>query len=347
MVIRSPTVDPITQKYTYSGFAIDMWNQLCVKLGIKSTEYTEAESWAEFLNWTNGTHKYQSKYDIGISSTSVTAGRENNCDFTFPFYTTQLVPIVRNDMGIPLFQIALHVLTENSWLWGTVIGLGIIIAIIQYLLDKATSDSEDERQFHKFSDAAVWSAQTFVNAYPNTKFKSAWPKALGVIATITGAAVIAGFISLITSALNDKKKRAGILDPEDLRPFSLGVATQSTAEDYAKLRTLNSTSFTSDEDALWELTNNQVVKTSKTDVSRPPIQVVVADEVTAAYLVRTNTKIRATLNVIPINLQPQFYALALPRGSKLREPINIALLDWLHGLDYDATVLKYRLDDVL
>jgi polar amino acid transport system substrate-binding protein len=336
------------EEYEYSGFAIDMWQHISKEIGVEKTTYVETTRFQDFLSGV-----ISGEYDIGLTSVTITSEREEKCDFTFPFYTTRLVPIVRQDMSVPLFQMALAVFTDNSTLWITVLIIALALAVGQYWIDKAGADDDKMRKFHKFSDAATWSAQAMVNASPDLSFHSNWNRAIGIASTVLGATVLAGYISLITTALSDQKQRSGIFGEPDLHRFVVGVMKYGTADDYANSRELKHLSFESEDDALEFLATNGKEGKLETkqvgdakDEKGQNIQVVLGDELSCAYYISDHVNTRSTLNIVPINLQSQPYGIALKKGSLLREPINIALLKWLDSPQFDETVRKYRLNEI-
>ena len=54
-----------------------------------------------------------------------------------------------------------------------------------------------------------------------------------------------------------------------------------------------------------------------------------------------NERFPGSLRVLDVTFDPQFYAIALPQGSTLRMPINLALLDAIRSDWWRETLFAY------
>jgi len=117
-----------------------------------------------------------------------------------------------------------------------------------------------------------------------------------------------------------------VRDIHDLAHVRTSTVTGTTSVDYLKSQGISFRGYADERTAL-----NALIK-SQTDA-------VVFDAPTLRYL--ANDEFEGAVTVLPVRFDRQDYAIALPQGSPLREPINRSLTRLVLQDEWDDTVRRY------
>jgi ABC-type amino acid transport substrate-binding protein len=129
---------------------------------------------------------------------------------------------------------------------------------------------------------------------------------------VTSVIVFVTLTAGLTSQLTLKHLRGPVNGEADLRFVRVAAIADTETTEYLGREHITYQVFDNAEAALLALRNSQV-------------DALVYDRPLLLWLV--NERFSGSLRVLDGSFDPQVYAIALPLGSKLRTPINIALLD--------------------
>jgi ABC-type amino acid transport substrate-binding protein len=137
--------------------------------------------------------------------------------------------------------------------------------------------------------------------------------------------VISSFTAAIASSLTVAQLDTGIRGPDDLAQALTATVTGSTSSAYLADRHLRHEDLATAQEGL------SVVAAGDADA-------MVYDEPILRYLVRTSGE---RLTVLPETFERQDYAIGLPEGSELREPVNRVLLEVIDRPAWQDTLERY------
>jgi ABC-type amino acid transport substrate-binding protein len=148
---------------------------------------------------------------------------------------------------------------------------------------------------------------------------------LAVVWMIASIIVIAVFTASVTSAITAHRLEGLVRNVDDLRSLRVGVVAGSSSLDFLDNERIVHRAFADPQSAL-------------TAVQADSIDAVVYDRPLLAWIVRRNF---SGLQVLRVTFDEQNYALALPRGSDLRVPLDIALLESIKSEWWNRVLYRY------
>jgi len=305
----------------WEGVSIALWRAVADHLDVES-EFVELELAALLDSVAAGA------VDAGAAALTITADRETRLDFTHPFYATGLAIAVRRQGHLvgrvakalvsPLF---LTVTASLTLLLGT-------IAVLIWLIER-------KRNPEQFGGGAVrgigagfwWAAVTMTTVgYGDKAPRTPGGRVLALLWMFASVITISGFTAGIATALTVAQFSNAIHGPQDLAGQMVGTVTGSTGAEYLEDRGLRPRAYPTVDEALAVL-------------ARGELDAIVYDAPILEYAIRQEHP--AVLAVVPGTFERQDYAIALPPGSPLREPVNRALLAVLEGRPWRAVLERY------
>ena len=119
---------------------------------------------------------------------------------------------------------------------------------------------------------------------------------------------------------------SAIAGPEDLPKVRVGTVTASTSESYLRTRRISFRSYAT-------------VREGLSSVADGHIDALVYDAPILGYFV--NSEFKGRLSVLSQTFERQDYAIALPEGSPLREPVNRLLLELTREPEWRDVLYHY------
>jgi ABC-type amino acid transport substrate-binding protein len=138
--------------------------------------------------------------------------------------------------------------------------------------------------------------------------------------------VFASFTAALTSQLTLKHLRGTVNGEADLRHVRVAAIAGTETAEYLQGQRIAYQVFTDAEAGLSALQKGRV-------------DALVYDRPLLLWLV--NKRFSGSLRVLDGTFDPQAYAIALPQGSELRMPIDLALLDVIRSEWWRKTLLAY------
>ncbi len=310
LVVGVKQVKPFAMKTAdghWHGISIELWEDIAKRLKLRY-RYRQYDL-EDLLNATA-----HGDVDVAVAAITVTADRESRLDFTQPFFQSSLaiaVPLKQSGGVGDFFRTLISVpfLTATGTLLLVLAGMGALI----WLIERRRNPDFGGSAARGLGDGLWWSAVTMTTVgYGDKAPKTFAGRALAVIWMFASIIIIASMTGAIASAFTVTNLNAGIQGPSDLPRYRIATVTGSTSEQYLESRHIRYRSYATLDHAL-----QSVVK--GVDAA------VVYDSPAMKYLV--NERFANTLQVLPDDFRPEYYAFALPLHSPLRKPMDRALLD--------------------
>ena len=306
----------------WTGISIALWHKIATELDIQFT-FKEMDLRGLLDGVANGS------LDVAIAALTVTKEREQRFDFSHPYYVTGLGIVVA---------------LKNKSPWGAVLKrfftakfLEIVISLIFLLLamssliwwfeHKRNPEQFGSRLSEGIGSGFWWSVVTMTTVgYGDKRPITTGGRVVAMIWMFVAIVIISSLTASITSTLTVSKLESPVQGPNDLPGVIVGTVANSTSEDYLRDRRLSFSSFQTATEGLRSLVEGR-------------IEALVYDEPILRYLV--NEDFKGDLAVLDSTFDRQYYGIALPPSSPLREPINRVLLEKIRAPEWQDTLYKY------
>jgi ABC-type amino acid transport substrate-binding protein len=310
---------------SWSGVAISLWKHVAQELGY---QYTFRESTLE------GTLKgvADHTFDGAIAAITITADREKNLDFTEPYYIAGLgiavpnrqeagwVRVTRQFFSIAFLRVVLGLTV-------LLLAAGMLVWLFERRRNAAQFGGPATRGI---ASSFWWAAVTMTTiGYGDKVPTTLGGRAVGLIWMFVSVIVISSFTAAITSSLTINRMQGPVQNPQDLSDVRVGARTGSTAADYLASRHIAFVGYTTAADALTALNAGE-------------LDAVVHDAPILRYEIKQ--QFHGHLRVLPDTFERQYYGIALPPNSPLREPLNRLILSRIYSPQWEELLKSYGID---
>jgi polar amino acid transport system substrate-binding protein len=307
----------------WTGISIELWRELATGLGL---EFRLEER--KFTDLLAGLE--DGSLDVGVTAITVTAEREAVMDFTHPFYITGLA-IAAPAEGAPQhwLHVAAHFLTLHFLYLAIALTLLLVAAgFLVWIFERRRNPEHFGNKLPKGIGEGIWWA---IVTMTTVGYGDKSPKSFGgrLVATawmFVSIIILSSFTAAITSSLTISQLGTPVKGLSDLSHLRVGSIDGSTSEAFLTDHDIEAVRFGNASAALQAL-------------ARRDIDAYVGDAPIMKYLI--NTRYRGQLEVLPQTFEQQYYGIALPSGSILREPLNRSLLLYIRGEDWKDKLRQY------
>ena len=307
-----------------TGFSIELWSEIAKQLNVKS-EFVIKPTVKELLASVNNREA-----GLGIAAISITAERELQWDFSQPMFDAGLQILVSaqtSESGI-LANILAGVFSPSFWqLIGAILLAILIPAHIVWFFERRPVGSllTNKSYFPGIFEAAWWSLASLA-AQADQMPKSAAARVAAVFWMFTSVVFLAYFTASVTSSLTLQQLRGDIKGPEDLPGKKVASVKGSTSVEYLRQLNVDVSEFAQVEDGYQALQQGQVAA-------------VVYDAPVLLYYASHEGK--GKVQTIGAIFRKESYGIVLPDKSRLRKPVNEALLKLKENGTYDLLYAKW------
>ena len=325
LIVGTKEVPPFAMKNsegTWTGVSIDLWQQIASELSL-SFEFRELDLQGLIDGVADGS------LDAAVAALSITAEREEICDFSHPYYVTGLGIAIAPKHKTPWLVVlkklfSRHYLKVVSGLCVLLLALGTIIWRFEH--------KRNPEQFGGGTAAGIgsgfwWSAVTMTTVgYGDKAPITLGGRVVAFIWMLLAIIIVSVFTATITSSLTVAHLDVSVKGPQDLPKVRVGAIANTTGETYLQDNLISSTSYKTALEGL------RAIKAGA-------IEALVYDSPILRYLIHDG--FQGELEVLPHIFHREDYGIALPKGSSLREPINRVLLEKIHGHEWQDIVHQY------
>lgn len=326
---------------TYSGLTIALWEHIAAHLGL-DFEYIEMDI-SGLLEGVSKMTAQQVPADripldrelpdipplfAAASALTITAEREELVDFTHPFFVTGLgIAVPHKPAGLWQSMLAIF---SPEFLW--VIALLVLLllfwgVLVWYFERLRNQDDFGGTPAEGIGSGFWWAAVTMTTVgYGDKAPKTLAGRIVGFVWMFAGIILISFFTASIASSLTVSQLDSRVSGPQDLPFVRVGVLEQSATIDYLEENRIRYRTFVSIDAGLKAVADDQL----DAFVHDAPI--------IRYYSVRD---FRNEVRVLPGTFNDQYYGIALPLDSPLRNEINRILLDFIASDEWEQLNLRY------
>jgi ABC-type amino acid transport substrate-binding protein len=295
----------------YTGFSIELWEKIADEMGVNYELYG-VNTMAKLLDEvTRGTA------DLAIAGIGITSKREQDLDFSHPFFESGLQIMVSEEFDTPLgaiFAKVFSILFSPGLAYG--VGLFFIVLLIAahmiWLLERRHNPQFSRGYFTGLWQSIWWAVVTVTTVgYGDKTPKGKMGRLFALIWILAGYFVFAYFTASVTTTVTVQELQGSISGLQDLYGKKVATVEKSPAADYLTAQGMPTVKIANIETACLLLEQGEV-------------DAVVYDApVLQHYAVQ---KGKGKVKVVGLIFQEQSYGIALQFKSPYREEINIALL---------------------
>jgi polar amino acid transport system substrate-binding protein len=307
----------------WSGISIELWRNLAAGLGLRFelVERTLPELLAGLQD---------GSLDAGVTAITITADREKVMDFTHPFFVAGLATAVRSEgaalhwLHVAEKFLSLHFL----YLIGALMLVLFVAGSLVWIFERRKNAAHFANKLpHGLGDGFWWAVVTMTTVgYGDRAPKSLGGRVVAIVWMFVSIIILSSFIAAITSSLTLSQLGASVQGLPDLKRIRVGSLKDSTGEAFLTGQDIESVSFGTTPSGLRALVDSE-------------IDAFVLDAPILKY--RIHSHYRGRLQVLPEVFDQQYYGIALPNGSNLREPLNRSLLLYIQSEDWKAQLKRY------
>lgn len=306
----------------YSGLGIDLWTEAAQENG---WEYQYREYDLDDLLEAVAT----GEVDVGIGAITATAGREQTMDFAHPVYSSGLGIAVRSEASAGWFAVA-RALVSPAFLkiiCVLVLLLGIIGLLVWLFEHRKNPDEFGGTRAEGLFSGFWWAMVTMTTVgYGDISPRTVGGRLLGMVWMLAALIIVSFFSASITSALTVGQLSNRVRNADDLASMKVATLPHSTSDAWLRGRNVTFNHAKDLDQALEQLASGEV-------------DAVVYDTPLLRWTI--NQRHRGQLQVLPITLERQDYAFALPTASPLREPLDTSVLRHINSPDWPERLKQY------
>ncbi|MEI9411724.1 transporter substrate-binding domain-containing protein [Mesorhizobium sp. Ld1326N3] len=321
-VKAAPPVAFKLQDGTWSGLSIDLWQKMAGRLNLRF-HYVEVPGVQDQIDGVAG-----GKFDVAMAAITVTADREKAVDFTQPFFTTGLgiaTPLNSQRSWRPI----LHALTSFGFLQAVLalIVISVVVGVLIWMFERRHNEDFGGGVAKGLFSSMWWSTIAATQASTGDFGPRTVPgRVLAALWMMGSIIAIAVFTAGVTSVLTVTQMEGMVQGESDLATVRVGAVQNSSTASYLDSTHIRHRDFATVQQGL------DTLRAGKIDA-------LVHDKPLLGWLVGQNYG--ASLRVLDATFDQQQYAIALPLGSRLRKPLDVALLQTMESDWWKQAVFQY------
>jgi polar amino acid transport system substrate-binding protein len=325
LVIGTKEAPPFAMKDTdgnWSGISIDLWRRVAEGLHLRY-RFAEEPNVRGLIDGVVG-----GKYDAAVAALTVTSTRESIVDFTQPFYVTGLgiaVPAGGEASWAPV----IHTLTSFGFAQavGVLAGLALAVGLVIWLFERHHNEQFGGGAAKGLSSGVWWSTVAMTQRYTGEIGPRTLPgRLVAIVWMVASIVAIAIFTASVTSSLTIRHLQGKVHDVSDLPSVRVGAVAGTSTEDTLVMLRIPYREYATPSDGLNALHARS-------------LDAFVYDKPLLAWII--HTQFPSSIELAETTFETQEYAFALPSGSPLEKPLNVAMLEAIESNWWRPMVFRY------
>jgi ABC-type amino acid transport substrate-binding protein len=305
---------------SFYGIGVDLWHRVANRLQLRYGFLEQPDGAAIIKGIEEGS------YDASFGALSVTADRAKLVDFTQPFFATGLgiaVPAGNSK----LFSVS-RILLSPDFIQAVLILIGIALSVgfVVWLFERRKTD-HFQGGVKGLGSGFWWSAVAMTQAGAAQNAPATLPgRFVAICWMIVSIIVITVFTASITSKLTKQELKGAIHGLDDLQFVRVGAARGDATFGYLDRERVSYRDFPNPLDGLRALQEGR-------------IEAFVYDRPLLSWIVMQ--QFPETLRVLDFTIDSLNYAIAVPKGSRLLDKLNNAVLEETESDWWQQTLFQY------
>ena len=325
LVVGTKETPPFAMKDEHGqwiGISIDLWRQIAGELKL-SYEWRELDQYNLLAGIADGS------IDAVVANLTITPGRLDKFDFTYPFYTTGLgIAVTMQDENAGTAVIR----TLFSW---TVIKITLAVVSLLLLVGLAIWYLERKRNSEQFGGTTIegiasgfwFSAVTMTTVgYGDKHPKTLGGRIIALFWMFASILLVSVFTATLTSLLTVKQLVPSMRGLEDLKKVGVGTLPYTTSETFLQNHYVSYKTYPS-------------VIAGLDALERGEIKAFVYDIPALRYWIKQ--QFQGKIEVLPQAYSQENYGIALTDNSPLRKLINRVLLEKIRDQQWQGILYHY------
>jgi ABC-type amino acid transport substrate-binding protein len=323
LVVAIKIAPPFVMKHgdgSYYGIGIDLWRRVADRLQLRYGFLEQPDAAALIKGIAEGS------YDVSFGALSVTADRAQLVDFTQPFFATGLGIAVPTGES-KLFSVS-RILLSPDFLQAVLILIGIALAVgfVVWLFERRKTN-HFQGGVKGLGSGFWWSAVAMTQAGAAQDAPATLPgRFVAICWMIVSIIVITVFTASITSKLTKQELKGAIHGLDDLRFVRVGDSRGTATVGYLDRERVSHRNFPDPKDGLRALQEHK-------------IDAFVYDRPLLSWMVMQDFP--DSLRVLDFTVDSLNYAIAVPKGSRVLDRLNIAVLQETESDWWQQTLFQY------
>ncbi|MDX1523599.1 MAG: transporter substrate-binding domain-containing protein, partial [Anaerolineae bacterium] len=301
----------IYENREYTGFSIELWDKIAEELGV-TYELYGVNSVAKLLD-----EAERGMADMATAGIGITSQREQNLDFSHPFFESGLQIMVADDSKAlfgGFLPIILSTLFSPELLYtiGFLLVMLLISAHIIWFFERNNNPEFPTSYLAGIWESFWWAAVTATTVgYGDKTPKGVLGRIFGLFWMFAGLFILAYFTAGVTSTVTLQELRGAINGPDDLAGKSIATVERSAAAEYLIRQGIQPVAYANEAAVFRALEQGQV-------------QAVVYDAPVLQHYASHDGN--GKVKVVGVIFEELSYGIAFQHDSPYREDVNLALL---------------------
>jgi polar amino acid transport system substrate-binding protein len=292
-----------------SGYSIDLWNEVARTAGWTDVTFLPVDTVPAMIDALK-----TGKADVGVGALSITAERSKEIDFSHPFYDSGLDIMVKGGGAPGPLQLLARLFTPALVL--TFGGIMVALVIVSHILWWFERKHNHEDFPHHYGAGIIesiwWTTCVLIGGMcMNKDPRGITGRVVGTAWALVGIAMISYLTATATTIMTVDSLGNDISGPRDLVGKPVATLQGTSADRYLQTLHTKVVEFAKLDDAVDALRQDKV-------------KAVVYDSPVLMYYLTVNPS--KDLHLVGHLFDKQKYGFGLQLGSKLRQPLNSALL---------------------
>lgn len=302
----------------FEGFSIEIWEEVASRIEVEF-DYVVLNTVEDQIDAVGS-----GEVDLATTAISITREREQLVDFSVPFYQAGLEILIPDQLGGAPGAVLRALSSQRvATLFGILIGGTLLLGLVLWLVERKSNEDFDSGRTGIF-DGVWWAMVTLTTVgYGDKVPRTTAGRLVSFVWMIFGIVFISVFTATLASAITLDEFQESVARVEDLSGRTVVTLEDTTSAEFLTSNDISFRPVDSVESAF------DAIESGGADAF------VFDSPILRYYEANEGAGIARTVGGL---LDEEYYGIALPADSPLKEPIDLALL----GMYEDGTHERIR-----